>query len=101
MKRIVGIFLVCLLFLGGCQGVAQSNKGTPFVFYYPSAASGGETLVEQTVYFPDGLPMLPELKVTTQYIPASGTYSSVYIRGMAVLVPDLEANIALLRETLR
>ena len=46
------------------------------------------------------LPILPELEVTAQYIPASGTYKSCYVRGMAVLVPDLEVNRAILRETL-
>lgn len=47
------------------------------------------------------LPVLPELKVTTQTIPASGTYKNASVRGMAVLVPDLEANRQILRETLK
>ena len=46
------------------------------------------------------LPILPELEITTQHIPASGTYKSCYVRGMAVLVPDLAANRAILQETL-
>ena len=46
------------------------------------------------------LPILWELEVTTQYIPASGTYRNASIRGMSVLVPDLEANRAILEETL-
>lgn len=55
---------------------------------------------EITGYMMEILPILPELQVSTQHVPASGTYSSVYIRGMAVLVPDFQANIAMLKETL-
>ena len=47
------------------------------------------------------LPILSELEISTQSIPAAGTYKSCSIRGMAVLVPDLEANRAILRETLQ
>lgn len=46
------------------------------------------------------LPILDELKVTTQHIPAQGTYTSARIRGMSVLVPDLEKNRQILVETL-
>ena len=53
-----------------------------------------------TGYMVKLIPVLPELEITTQHIPASGTYKSCYVRGMAVLVPDLEANRAILRETL-
>ena len=53
-----------------------------------------------TGYMMKILPILPELQITTQHIPASGTYRSCYIRGMAVLVPDLAANRAILRDTL-
>ena len=47
------------------------------------------------------LPILPELEVTSQTIPAQGTYKNVSVRGMAVLVPDLEANREILRQTLQ
>lgn len=47
------------------------------------------------------LPILSELEVTTQTIPASGTYKSVSVRGMAVLVPDLKANREILADTLQ
>ena len=53
-----------------------------------------------TGYMVKLIPVLPELEITTQHIPASGTFKSCYVRGMAVLVPDLEANRAILRETL-
>ena len=53
-----------------------------------------------TGYMVKLIPVLPELEITTQHIPASGAYKSCYVRGMAVLVPDLEANRAILRETL-
>lgn len=46
------------------------------------------------------LPILDELQVTTQHIPADGAYTNARIRGMSVLVPDLEKNRQLLVETL-
>ena len=45
-------------------------------------------------------PILTELTVTTQHIPADGSYTNASIRGMAVLVPDMEENRQLLRDTL-
>lgn len=47
------------------------------------------------------LPMLGDLEIVTQRIPADGTYTDKMIRGMAVLVPDLEANRKLLQETIQ
>ena len=58
------------------------------------------TNADITGYMMEILPVLAELEVTSQRIPADGTYRSAYVRGMAVLVPDLEANAAILRETL-
>ena len=46
------------------------------------------------------VPILSELQVTTQYIPAEGTYRHSSIRGMSVLVPDLEANRQILKDTI-
>ncbi len=46
------------------------------------------------------LPILKDLTVTTQYIPAEGTYVNARIRGMSVLVPDLEKNRQILVDTL-
>ena len=46
------------------------------------------------------VPILPELQVTTQYIPAEGTYTYASIHGMSVLVPDLEANRQILKDTI-
>ena len=37
-------------------------------------------------------PLLPELEIKTMRIPVNGGYKSTYVREMAVLVPDLEAN---------
>lgn len=45
-------------------------------------------------------PILSELQVTTQHIPAEGTYKGASIRGMSVLVPDMEANRQILKDTL-
>ena len=58
------------------------------------------TNADITGYMVKLLPILPELQISTQYIPASGAYKSCYVRGMAVLVPDMEANRAILRDTL-
>lgn len=46
------------------------------------------------------LPVLKDLKVTTQYIPTRETYYGARIRGMSVLVPDLEAIRQILQETI-
>ena len=51
-------------------------------------------------YIVDFFPLLTELQVTTQHIPADGYYYSARIRGMAVLVPDFEENIRILKETI-
>lgn len=42
------------------------------------------------------MPMLKSARVVTRHVPADGTYESQSIDGMSVLVPDLEANRALL-----
>lgn len=54
-------------------------------------------ILKYTVEF---FPLLTELQVTTQRIPAADTYYGAMIRGMSVLVPDLEANREILRQTL-
>ena len=46
------------------------------------------------------LPKLHNAQITNQRIPADGTYTDEKIDGMAVLSADLDANRALLRETL-
>ena len=45
-------------------------------------------------------PILPELEVVTQRIPADGTYQASMINGMSVLVPDLKANCEILADTM-
>ena len=51
-------------------------------------------------YVVEFVPLLPDLQITTQHIPAVGTYKGAMVRGMSVLIPDLEANREILRETL-
>ena len=51
-------------------------------------------------YIIDLLPMLTNLKVNTQRIPVDGTYQSAWVREMSVLIPDLEANREILKNTL-
>ena len=46
------------------------------------------------------LPKLSGAQITSQRIPADGTFTDAKIDGMAVLSADLEANRQLLRETL-
>lgn len=53
-----------------------------------------------TGYVMELFPMLSQLEITTQSIPAEGTYKSASVRGMSVLVPDLEANRQILQDTL-
>lgn len=55
---------------------------------------------EITNYILDILPMLSNLEIKTQRIPADGTYQAAWIRDMAVLVPDLEANRELLKDVM-
>lgn len=45
-------------------------------------------------------PLLSDLRVQTQYVPAEGTYQFANIRGMSVIVADLEANRKLLAESI-
>lgn len=44
-------------------------------------------------------PMLPQLQLSSQSIPAPGSYSDETIRGMAVLVADMDASRQLLQKT--
>ena len=45
-------------------------------------------------------PALKDVTIVSQRIPADGTYSGQMIRGMAVLVADMDAARQLLEETL-
>ena len=47
-------------------------------------------------YAVDFFPLLSDLTIVTQRVPAEGTYSDAYINGMSVLKVDLEANRKLL-----
>lgn len=51
-------------------------------------------------YVLEFFPILADLEVTTQHIPAEGCYKGAQIRGMSVLVPDYEANIQILKDTI-
>lgn len=46
-------------------------------------------------------PLLPELEMKTQRIPGDGTYRMTKIRGMSVIVPDLEKNREILKEIMK
>lgn len=45
-------------------------------------------------------PLMKELAVSSQYIPAEGTYQFASIRGMSVIVADMEANRRLLADSI-
>ena len=49
-------------------------------------------------YMTDLVPMLGDMQVNTNRIPADDTYKYASIRNMSVLLPDLEANRAILNE---
>ena len=49
-------------------------------------------------YLTDIVPMLGDMKVNTNRIPADGTFTEPTIRGMSVLLPDLAANRAILED---
>jgi LCP family protein required for cell wall assembly len=49
----------------------------------------------------DCFPMLSDLQVKTQYVPAEGTYQFASIRGMSVIVADMEANKQMLIDTIK
>lgn len=46
------------------------------------------------------IPMLGSIQLNNQYIPAEGTFQYAQIRGMSVLLPNLEANRKLLLESI-
>ncbi len=55
---------------------------------------------ELIAYATDFFPMLANCKIVTQRIPADNAYQMRSIRGMSVLVPNMEANRKLLVDTL-
>ena len=46
------------------------------------------------------VPLMMDIQIQTQHIPADGTFKYAQIRGMSVLLPDLQANRKLLVDTL-
>ncbi len=49
-------------------------------------------------YLTDLVPLLGDMKLNTNRIPADGTYKYASVRGMSVLIPDLEVNRQKLQE---
>ena len=81
-------------------GSLEPNRMTAVVNKMLPLLTTDMTNADMTHYMIDVLPLLPKMEITTQYIPAAGTYKNAYVRGMAVLVPDLEANREILKNTL-
>lgn len=48
----------------------------------------------------DIFPMLSEMTIKTQSIPADGTYSFAWVDGMAVIMPNFDKNIEILKDIL-
>lgn len=51
-------------------------------------------------YVMDYVPLLADLKLVTQRIPADGAYSHKKVNGMAVILPNLEKNRQILEDTI-
>lgn len=49
----------------------------------------------------EAFPLLAELEMNTQQIPGDGTYRMTKIRGMSVIVPNLEKNREILKEIMK
>ena len=52
-------------------------------------------------YAADILPMISEMELVSQRIPADGAYKDAYISGMSVLLPDLEKNREVLKDCMK
>ncbi len=57
-------------------------------------------LQEVTKIVAEVFPILTQLEIRTQQIPADGTYVPTYVGNKAVLIPNLEKNIAILEKIL-
>lgn len=79
------------------MNLTQISNLVNAVFPMVTTDMTNEEILKYTVEF---FPLLSELQITTQRVPTGDTYYSAMIYGMAVLVPDLEANREFLRETL-
>ncbi len=59
------------------------------------------TNAQITGYALELFPLLKDLTITTQHIPAEGTYRNGWVRKMFVLLADMDKNRQILEETLR
>ncbi len=82
-----------------CRNISFS-KANEFLTSILRLITTDLTDAEIAGYVMELFPLLKDLKIETQHIPAEGTFQSVRIRGMAVLVPDLQANRQVLLETI-
>lgn len=53
-----------------------------------------------TSYVAELFPLLDDLEITTQTIPADGTYRGASVHGMSVLIPNMEENRKILQDTI-
>ena len=51
-------------------------------------------------YVMDYVPVLPDMQIANQRIPADGTYSHKKVNGMAVILPNLEKNRQIMEDTI-
>lgn len=82
-----------------CKGMSLAELNSTAKAILPLMTTD-MTNAEIMDYIIDFFPMLTDLKIKTQRIPADGTYYDANIRDMSVLVPDLEANRQLLADAM-
>ena len=86
--------------LAGCKGLSVTEMDSLFRKILPNITTD-MTNSELLGYVWAVFNMLSDLKIENARIPADGTYRETWIRGMAVLLPDLEANRAVLAEIMK
>ena len=82
-----------------CKGMnlLELNNLVDTLLPYVTTDMTNEQIVS---YVRELLPMLASVQLHTQYIPADNAYTLTMIRGMSVLLPDLEKNRQILFNTL-
>ncbi len=83
-----------------CKGLSISELNKLLDELLPLLTTDMNPYTDIPSYALQVFPILSELEIITQRIPADGTYRDANISGMRVLVPDLEANRELLAQSM-
>lgn len=86
--------------LSGCKGLSLTEMDSLFRKILPNITTD-MTNSELLGYVLAVFNMLSDLKIENARIPTDGTYRETWIREMAVLLPDLNANRAVLAEIMK